>query len=95
VRIEEFISPTIIERLESSESLLKVKIPDFKSLIDVVLVDFDYDDKVFNTRFSDVPEKKADLVRGSYEIKIPEKRTKIAVRVIDMLGEEVLFSKDV
>lgn len=95
VEIENFISPSIIERLNDEEKLVKVKIPDFRSMIDVVLIDNKYDGKVFNIVYSDVPEKKNYLVQGKYEIEIPKVKTKIAVKIIDMLGEEVLVTKDV
>ena len=95
IEIKDFISPSIIERLNSDESLFKVKIPDFRSMIDVVLIDKDYDGKVFNIFFSDVPEKKNDLVKGNYEIEIPTKKVTIAVKIIDMLGEELLMTKQI
>lgn len=95
VEIENFISQSIIERLNDEEKLVKVKIPDFRSMIDVVLIDNKYDDKVFNIAYSDVPEKKNDLVEGKYEIEIPKGKTKIAVKIIDMLGEEVLVTKEI
>ncbi len=93
VEIKDFISPTILERLNLDESLFKVKIPDFRSMIDVVLIDNNYDGSVFNIVYSDVPEKKNDLINGTYEIDLPDKDSKIAVKIIDMLGEEVLIVK--
>jgi len=95
IKITSFISPTIIKRLELEPGLLQKKIPDFKSMIDVVLVDTDYDGEVFKIGFSDVPEKQNDLVNGEYELGISEKLTKVAVKVIDMLGEEVLVTREV
>jgi len=95
IKITSFISPTIIKRLELEPGLLQKKIPDFRSMIDVVLVDTDYDGEVFKIGFSDVPEKQNDLVKGEYELEISEKPTKVAVKVIDMLGEEVLVTKEV
>ncbi len=95
VEIQNFISPTIIERLNIDNKLFKVKIPDFRCMIDTVLIDNNYDDKTFHIVCSDVPEKKNDLVEGKYEMEIPKKKTKVAVKVIDMLGEEVLFVKQV
>ncbi len=95
IKIVSFISPTIIKRLELEPGLLQKKIPDFRSMIDVVLVDTDYDGEVFKIGFSDVPEKQNDLVKGEYELKISEKPTKVAVKIIDMLGEEVLVTKEV
>ena len=90
VKIENFISPTIIERLNIDNNLFKVKIPDFRSMIDTVLIDSNYNGNTFHIVYSDVPEKKNDLVKGKYEIEISANKTKIAVKIIDMLGEEVL-----
>lgn len=54
-----------------------------------------YDGEVFNIALSDVPERKNDLVGGRYELPAPDGPTTIAVKIIDMLGEEVLVTKDV
>jgi hypothetical protein len=48
-----------------------------------------------NVALSDVPEKKDDLVSGVYELAGPDKETTVAVKIIDMLGEEVLVTKRV
>jgi adenine-specific DNA-methyltransferase len=95
VGFKDFISPSIIERLNDPERLVKVKISDFRSMIDVVLIDTDYDGKTFNIVYSDVPESKSDLVKGAYEIDIPKKKTTIAVKTIDMLGQECLVTKSI
>lgn len=93
IEIINFISPSILERLNIDNNLFKVKIPDFRSMIDVVLIDSNYNGKVFNIVYSDVPEKKNDLVEGKYEIEVPAKNSKVAIKIIDMLGEEVLVVK--
>lgn len=90
IKIENFISPTIIERLNIDNNLFKVKIPDFRSMIDTVLIDSNYNSNTFHIVYSDVPEKKNDLIKGKYEIEILADKVKIAVKIIDMLGEEVL-----
>lgn len=90
VVIEDFISPTIIERLNIDNKLFKVKIPDFRCTIDAILIDNNYNGKIFRVVHSDIPKKKNDLVKGEYEIEISESETNIAVKIIDMLGEEVL-----
>jgi len=95
IEILDFISPTIIERLNLDNTIFKVKIPDFRSMIDYILIDTNFDSNTFHIVYSDVPEKKSDLIEGKYEIEIPENKTKIAVKLIDMLGEEVLFVKDI
>ena len=51
------------------------------------------DGQVFNVALSDVPERKSDLVSGCYEIPAPAGPTTVAVKITDMLGEEVLLSK--
>lgn len=90
ITIGDFISPTIIERLNIDNKLFKVKIPDFRCMIDTVLIDNNYDNKTFHIVYSDVPERKDDLVKGQYEIEIPDKKARVAVKIIDMLGEEVI-----
>lgn len=95
IEIKNFISPTIIERLNFDNTLFKVKISDFRSMIDCVLIDNNYDGKTFHIVYSDVPEKKNDLIQGNYEYEISKDKTKIAVKIIDMLGEEVLTIKEI
>lgn len=90
VEIQDFISPSIIERLEQQAGLLKPKIEDWRAMVDSVAIDADYDGKVFNVAVSDVPERKSDLVEGRYEIPSRKAGQTIAVKIIDMLGEEVL-----
>lgn len=90
VKILDFLSPTILERLEMDSGLFKARITDWRAMVDTVLVDTAYDGQVFNVTLSDVPEKKSDLVKGCYELPAPEGETTVAVKVIDMLGEEVL-----
>ena len=95
IEIKDFNSPTIIERINPAESLLKIKIPDFRAMIDVVLIDTNYNGKTFNIAHSDVPEKKTDYVAGKYELDIPAKKTKIAVKIVDMLGEETVEAREI
>jgi adenine-specific DNA-methyltransferase len=90
VKLNEFVSPTILQRLQIDSTLFQAKIKDFRSQIDVVLIDSNYDGNTFNIHISDVPEKKNDLVAGEYKFKLPGKDSKVAIKIIDMLGEEVL-----
>jgi DNA modification methylase len=95
VEIEDFISPTIVERLEMDTPLFKAQIPDWRAMVDVVMVDTTYDGQVFDITLSDVPERKDDLVSGHYELPAPEDGATVAVKIIDMLGEEVLVTAEV
>jgi hypothetical protein len=95
VKIEDFISPTIIKRLDMEQSIFKARITDWRSQVDCVMIDMAYDGKVFNVALSDVPAKKTDLVAGEYKLDAPPSSTNLAVKIIDMLGEEVLVVKEV
>jgi hypothetical protein len=39
-----------------------------------------------------VPERKTDLVAGKYELPAPAGETTVAIKIIDILGEEVLVT---
>ena len=93
VEIEDFISPTIIERLQQQSGVLTPTIEDWRSMVDCVMIDPAYNGEVFNVALSDVPEKKDDLVVGSYALPTRDGETTVAVKIIDMLGEEVLITK--
>ncbi len=69
-----FISPIIVERLNIDNNIFKIKIPDFKYMIDCVLIDNNYDANIFRIVYSDIPEKKDCLIKGKYEIEIPIKK---------------------
>lgn len=92
IEIEEFISPTIVERLQDQAGLLKPIIRDWRSMVDCVLIDPDYDGRVFKIAVSDVPERRNDLVAGRYEIPEKDCGRIVAVKIVDMLGEEVLVT---
>ena len=52
-----------------------------------------YDGRLFNVVLADVPEKKSDFVQGKYTLAAPTNETTVAVKIIDMLGEEVLLTE--
>lgn len=90
VEVTDFISPTIIERLKQQAGVLTPDVDDWRSMVDCIMIDTAYDGEVFNVALSDVPEKKNDLVEGRYELPASDGNTAVAVKIIDMLGEEVL-----
>ena len=53
------------------------------------MIDNAYNGEVFNIALADVPAKKNDLVEGKYVVDAAE-GARVAVKVTDMLGEEVL-----
>ena len=86
VTIADYISPTICDRLD----LFDEQIGCFKSQIDCVLIDTDYAGEYFNIVESDVPERHEDLIEGEYTVSLPRPDARVAVKIIDMLGEETL-----
>jgi DNA modification methylase len=93
VEIQDFISPTIIERLKQQSGLLTPQIDDWRAMVDSVMIDLAYNGEVFNVAFADVPPKKSDLVAGQYDLDALEGETTVAVKITDMLGEEVLVTQ--
>lgn len=90
IAVKDFISPSIAERLSSQAGLLAPKISDWRAMVDSVMIDPAYDGSVFNIVIADVPERKSDYVQGRYELPAPAGMTTVAVKVTDMLGEEVV-----
>ncbi|HJS20821.1 MAG TPA: hypothetical protein VJ785_18890, partial [Anaerolineales bacterium] len=97
ISIDDFISPTILERLSQQNKgnpLFSPQVSDWRSMVDSIMIDSNYDGAVFNITLADVPERKNDLVEGRYSVEA-KKGAVIAVKVTDMLGEEVLVLKSV
>ncbi len=90
ITIEGFISSSIIEQLKSQAGLLAPQIDDWRAMVDSVMIDTSYNGQVFNIALSDVPARRNDLVIGLYELPAPDGETAVAVKITDMLGEEVL-----
>jgi len=90
VVIRDFMSPSIIERLRGQEGVLSPQIDDWRAMVDSVMIDSSYDGQTFDIAIADIPERKTDLVTGTYEFELPAESPAIAVRITDMLGEEVL-----
>ena len=95
VEVVDFISPSIVQRLQQQDGVLAPRIDDWRAMVDCVMIDPAYDGRVFNVAVTDVPERKTDLVTGRYELPAPKGKTTVAVKIIDMLGEEVVETKEV
>jgi hypothetical protein len=91
ISILDFVSPTILDRLSRQEGVIAVAPADWRSMVDSVAIDLDHGfGDVFTVDVLDVPERRSDLVAGAYEVEIPALSKAVAVRITDMLGEEVL-----
>ena len=94
VTIVDYISPTILARLEIDRTeLFDVYIDDFRAQIDCILIDTDYTGEHFTIVESDMPEKKEDFVEGEYTVSLPRLNARVAVKIIDMLGEETIITE--
>ena len=91
ITIAEYISPTILARMDIDRTIFDEQIDDFRAQIDCVLIDRDYTVEYFKIDVSDVPEKKDDFVAGEYTVSLPRPEARVAVKIIDMLGEETVI----
>jgi DNA modification methylase len=94
IKVEDVFSPTIVQRLNMESGVFRARIDDWRAVVDCILIDTDYDGEVFNVALSDIPEKKTDLVQGEYTLPAPAKGSQVAVKIIDMLGEELIVTAE-
>ena len=92
ITITEYISPTILARMDIDRTIFDEQIEDFRAQIDCVLIDTDYTSEHFNIVESDVPKKKEDFVDGEYTVLLPRPDARVAVKIINMLGEETVIT---
>ncbi len=79
--------------MDIDRTIFDEQIEDFRAQIDCVLIDTDYTGEHFKIVESDVPEKKKDFVEGEYTVSLPRADTRVAVKIIDMLGEETVVTE--
>lgn len=90
VEIKDFVSPGILQRLAQQSGVVQARVADWRAMVDSVMIDIAYDGAVFNVVHADVPARKTDFVAGEYALDVPDGAATVAVKVTDMLGEEVL-----
>lgn len=93
VTVDDFISPSISERLAKTAGVLQPKIDDWRAMVDCILIDTNYRSDIFNITHADLPEKKTEMVSGRYTFPRPTEAATVAVKIIDMLGEEVVLTQ--
>ena len=95
VRINDVFSPGIVQRLNLEQGIFRAQVEDWRVVVDCILIDTDHDGEVFNVALSDIPPRKQDLVDGEYRLPAPREGANVAIKVIDMLGEEAVVVKPV
>ena len=91
IKINDYISPTILARMEIDRTVFDERIDDFRAQIDCVLIDTDYNGETFNIVESDLPQKKTNFVKGEHALSLPHAKAKVAIKIVDMLGEEIII----
>ncbi len=66
---------------------------DWRAVVDSIAIDPAYDGVVLRATFADAPQRKQDQVRGSYELPAPAQPTTVAVRFLDIAGNEMLVTR--
>ncbi len=100
VELKEFFSPILMRKLQiENEKTLKkdqqAKVEDFKQIVDSVVIDVDYNGKLFNAEIMDIPDKK-EVIKSQYSWDYKKKGSyTVAVKVVDVLGEEYFETFDV
>jgi site-specific DNA-methyltransferase (adenine-specific)/adenine-specific DNA-methyltransferase len=100
VELKEFYSPILMRKLEiENNKVLKtdnqVKVEDYRQIVDIVAIDIDYNGELFNAEIIDIANKKEPVkARYDWEYATPGVYT-VAVKVVDVLGEEYFETRKV
>jgi hypothetical protein len=95
VELTQVVSPQIVAQLAQTGLSTDAQTPDWRTIVDCVAIDPSYDGQVFQGVIVDAPLKKSSQVRGHYTLAAPPEPTCVAVRITDVLGEEVIVTKRV
>lgn len=79
--IRDFYPMNLLQKL----SLQQESIDNWRTLVDSIKIDFNYDGSVLSPTLIDIPENKSDLVKGIYPI--PNDATTIRIKITDLLSE--------
>lgn len=80
--IKEFYPMNLLQKL----SIQKEEIDNWKQLVELIKIDYNYDGKVFKPQITDIPEKNG-LVKGEYDI--PKNHGIIKIIIMDLLYESL------
>jgi len=86
VQIQHVDSPAILAAMKHSRK----KFSDWRSIVDSVFIDLNYDGKAFRMDFVDAPQKATEAIRASYR---PRSSGRIAVMIVDLLGNELVVAE--
>ncbi|MFN8496053.1 MAG: site-specific DNA-methyltransferase [Caldilineaceae bacterium] len=90
IKIIEYVSPLIMAQLTQTAAQNTFALADWRALVDCVAIDPTYGGQVFRSVLVDAPLRKREQVKGVYTVVGPSQVTCVAVRITDLLGEELL-----
>ncbi len=82
LEVEGYHSPELAARLGGD--------PPWREALDCVLIDPAYDGRIFRARLADAPPGRRSGICGRYEIPLPTSGQAVAIKLVDVLGEEAL-----
>jgi hypothetical protein len=90
VTLTNYISPTLQQKLFKEGLSSGNALDDFRRQLDFVSIDPNYDGSIFKPTVQDASMKKTELIVSKYRFTNSAVGNNIAVKTIDVLGEEVL-----
>ena len=93
VKIRDYVNLSLCVKMGITREMFRKGDFDFRSQIESVFLDTDYKGEFLNIVMSDLPKKETDFVKGEYRVDLPREDARIAVKVVDILGEEVVVVK--
>ena len=90
VTLTGYQSPAIVDQLAAQG---KAPMDNWRVLVDCVAIDPAYAEPIFSPALVDAPLKKNVQVQGSYTLPVSATSTTVAVRITDVLGDEVLITQ--
>lgn len=82
LKIDSFYPMNLLQKM----SIMKEKVEDWKTLVESIMIDWNYDGVVMQPTIIDIPNKN-ELVTGVYDI--PEDAGRIKVKITDVLSESL------
>lgn len=95
VQIVDVASPSITALLTPPSTPRTIVVENWRLLVETIAIDPAYDGHVFRSCLVDAPRKKSEQVTGIYTIAAPVTATTVAVRITDLLGEEIVLVQDI
>ena len=92
IKIKKFTPKLLLKKITKYKNELNSAKIDFMSLIDMVQIDTDYDGEVFNIHHSILSNRKKGMINSCFKVKLPEVSKSVALKIIDIRGDEYFIS---